>query len=182
MKKLIWILFIFFACAQKEKSNCNFPELKEFSIYRDIASIKLPVNFFESSDSSNRYFEYDSSLIYIRNFYSLDTLSSAYITGRLNPLPNENFVNYAKEVENYYKSLFDYKKWNSQVDTLKDNKLYKFSLLSKRDAKEVAIGGVLFYVQKVRFEIFITLNQSNIDSIENKIECIINSLIIKEQY
>lgn len=186
MKKTFWILLIIIGCKGKnenKKLDCNYSNWKVFSIYETSATIKVPELLIESNDSSVHIFEYDSALLYTRVIASPDSLSSVFIKARVNPLPNSMFVEYSNDVVNHYKSSFQYSgsSASQQIDTSEENKLFKFSFLGNRDSNSIAFGGAIFNIDKIRFEILINLNSRNFDSLQNKLNCALESLTINKR-
>ncbi len=184
MKYLFWISIIFFSCSNKKENNCSYPNWKTFSIYKNAASIDLPEQLLKLQDTVRNNFEgYDSMLLSICTLFTHDSLSSVFIKVRDNPLPNKNFVEYANELQSYYKSLlkYDNNSYSTQeIDTLGNKRLFKFIFLSKRDSSNIAFGGLLYYINNIRFEILININEHNFDNIRNRLECILNSLKINQ--
>lgn len=178
-KHFFWIAILFSSCNSRKESNCSFTNWEVSSIYKDVASISLPEGLLKIKDTAINNFEYDSLLLHICKLYSYDSLSSVFIKVRNNQLSNKDFLEYASELQNYHKRLLKYSDnnySNQQIDTLKNKRAVKFIFLSKRDDSNIAFGGLIFYIGKIRYEILIMINEKNFDNIQNTTECILQSV------
>lgn len=179
MKYFIWVAILFLSCKSRKESNCSVPNWKPYPVYKDVAFIRLPEELLKIKDTAINKFEYDSLLLHVCKLFSYDSLSSVFITARSNELSNKDFLEYAGELQDYYKQLFKYSKnnySNQQIDTLRNKRAVKFIFLSKRDNYNIAFGGLIFYIDKIRFEILIMINEKDFGDIQNTAECILQSV------